>query len=395
MVKVAIITPVYYPEIGGGALASYLIVNLLAKVKDLELTVLTGVRNPTKVKGVNYYYDPLLKIINKRFIPPSLLFERYENILNKHEVVYILYAFPLIPVAKKLNKRVIVHLHDYRPISPSATVLARSDNLSSLRLLIEEFRVNLLQRKGFTNTARSIPNIAYTKLIREWVSMSDVILTASKRHAEIISKHMSECKNNIRVVYNPIPPIPSIRKKLNPTPTFLYVGGDDYIKGFHVLVKSIKQIIKRHPEVRFILAGYYGKKALKALPRDGRIEVRGKVSHEQILRFHEEAWALIFPSIAEEPCPYAVLEALMMGTLPLASSVGGVPEIIEGTYAQQFLLPPGRYDKLTDAIEVVISCKKDYLERYLVPKLLDDFRTIYRHKFSEQKILKTLLSILS
>ena len=85
VVQVLVITPVYYPEVGGGALATYLITGLLARTGQLRLTVLTGVRNPERVNGVNYIYDPLIKLINKRHFLPSLLAKRYRKILKEHD----------------------------------------------------------------------------------------------------------------------------------------------------------------------------------------------------------------------------------------------------------------------------------------------------------------------
>jgi len=32
------------------------------------------------------------------------------------------------------------------------------------------------------------------------------------------------------------------RKELDDIPTFLYVGGDSYVKGFHILLKAVKEV---------------------------------------------------------------------------------------------------------------------------------------------------------
>ena len=147
MVKVLAILPTYYPEVGGSALASHCIIDLLAKANDLNVTVLTGTQNPQKVRGVKYYYDPLIKTIDKWCLPQSSLSRRYQSILERHDVVYIAHAYPLIPVAKKFGKKTIIHLHDYRPISPCAAVLAGSGVSSNFDLLKDGFVVNLMQKK--------------------------------------------------------------------------------------------------------------------------------------------------------------------------------------------------------------------------------------------------------
>jgi glycosyltransferase involved in cell wall biosynthesis len=48
------------------------------------------------------------------------------------------------------------------------------------------------------------------------------------------------------------------------------------------------------------------------------------------------AWALLFPSCWEEPLPYAVYEALLMGVPVVAFSIGGQAELISQTPSAQF-----------------------------------------------------------
>jgi len=64
------------------------------------------------------------------------------------------------------------------------------------------------------------------------------------------------------------------------------------------------------------------------------IQLLRRVEHSKVAELHKKAWALIFPSICEEPLPYAIVEAMALGTLPIVSEVGGVPEIIRETPAE-------------------------------------------------------------
>jgi len=95
----------------------YLIVKLLSESRRTNLTVLTGTRNPEVVPGVRFIVDSLVKLIEKRLSVPSIVELRYGRLTEKHDAVYAIYAYPFIPVAKKLSKKAIVHLHDYRPVS--------------------------------------------------------------------------------------------------------------------------------------------------------------------------------------------------------------------------------------------------------------------------------------
>jgi glycosyltransferase involved in cell wall biosynthesis len=71
-----------------------------------------------------------------------------------------------------------------------------------------------------------------------------------------------------------------------------------------------------------------------------------RLPHEKYLKLHENAWGLLFPSICEEPLPYAIVESSLLSTIPIASKVGGIPEIVEGTVAERFLFEPGNVKNL-------------------------------------------------
>ncbi|MEM4619570.1 MAG: glycosyltransferase family 4 protein [Desulfurococcaceae archaeon] len=391
VIKVLVVTPVYHPEVGGGALATYLITDLLARTGQLRLTVLTGAKNPKIVSGVKYIYDPLMKLINKHYFPPSLLAKRYQKILREHDIIYVVYAFPFIPLGKAYGKKVIVHLHDYRPISLNGVVLAGARGSNSFSLLMDSFIVKLIQKSGIADLAKNVLNIPYTLQVRGWVSMADTILAVSKRHAEILSKYMPECKGKIKVLYNPLPKFPKFEKRLENVPTFLYCGGDSYIKGFHILIKALKIIgEKKHTRIKFVLTGKYSQKSLNIINKLKKrynldIKALGIVEYNDLMRLNSKSWALLFPSIWEEPLPYAIIESLIIGTIPIASKVGGVTEIIESTRARDFLFNPWRFDELVQKIEIIMSYDRDNLEKKLSLELACEFQNIY-NKFCNQKL---------
>jgi len=87
----------------------------------------------------------------------------------------------------------------------------------------------------------------------------------------------------------------------------------------------------------------------------------GNVRYEELFRLHSNVIALIFPSIWEEPLPYAVIESMLCGTIPIASRVGGIPEIVEGTYAENMLFKPGDASGLVEKIDELLLLSKEEL----------------------------------
>jgi glycosyltransferase involved in cell wall biosynthesis len=264
------------------------------------------------------------------------------------------FAFPVIPYAKKMGKAVVVHLHDYIPVSYTATVLAPYEEH---RHRITRDDIALECMKG-TKHCMAVNLLWWLpRLARKWITQADKIICVSKRQAEIISDLAPELGSKIGVIYNPPPPElvrarPS--KDLNDTPTYLYVGGDGHVKGFYILLRIAKELEKKKIKTGLILAGDYDSENLRILENFNtrskyvKAIVVGKVIHEELISLHNKSWALFFPSICEETLGYAVVEASLLGTIPVASRVGGVAEILSDTLISNFMFAP---NNVAEAVE--------------------------------------------
>jgi len=355
----------FWPEGGGGTLATYLITELLATCGDFRVTVITGTHNPNKINGVSFIVDKAFRIPNKPmrwfyFLRPSVK-KRYRSLMKKFDIIYIPYGYPLIPLAKELDKRVIVHLHDYQPIAYNSTIIHNQRNGlvydTKAELTYELFEHGSIKRA----IGGSLLASAITMLCKAWVNKADTIICVSLRQAEIISNRAPELAHKIRVVYNPLPKTPPIRKKVEDS-AFLYLGGDSYVKGFYVFLEGSQKFLKRNPKTSFILAGSYRYSSSRMISKFGKsYNLLGYVSHEEVSKLYSRSLALLFPSICEEPLPYAVIEGMLAKTIPIASRVGGVPEIVEGTYAEKMMFTPGDSNEMADKMEGLLSLSKDQL----------------------------------
>jgi hypothetical protein len=118
MPSILVVTERYWPDGGGGELATHLIINILRK--KFNMVVVTGTRSTSKASGVEYIYEPLLSKREKPMLWMNTLRlinnQRFQKLLDESDIVYIpRFAFPIVPFAKKLGKKVVVHLHGYIP----------------------------------------------------------------------------------------------------------------------------------------------------------------------------------------------------------------------------------------------------------------------------------------
>jgi glycosyltransferase involved in cell wall biosynthesis len=171
-----------------------------------------------------------------------------------------------------------------------------------------------------------------------------------------------ELANKIKVVYNPLPEVPYVEEK-SEHPMFAYSGGGSYIKGFHVFMQGAFKILGRWSSVKFMLAGGlrgFRRKHEELVERlndafTGKFRLLGRLPYKDVLRLYSRSHAVLAPSLYEEPLPYVVMEAMAMGTLPIASRVGGIPEIVGGTHAEKMLFEVGNVDDFVDKMESVLA----------------------------------------
>lgn len=230
------------------------------------------------------------------------------------------------------------------------------------------------------------------RFCESWLSKADELICVSNKQREIMEPAMTNLAGKLRVVYNPIPGIEVAEKNLG-QPAFIYVGGDKRIKGFPFFLDASQKVLNQGFKVNFLLTGHYMNNTQLLITKlnrkfSGLYTYLGFISHKEVLRLNSLSSALIFPSILEEPLPYAVVESMIGGTIPIASSVGGVPEIVRGTYAENMLCTPNDSEEIVDRIRSVLSLSREQLGDISVK-----LRESTLQRFDNEQIKRQLLNI--
>ncbi|MEM3490007.1 MAG: glycosyltransferase family 4 protein [Nitrososphaerota archaeon] len=364
--KVVVVSERWWPDGSGGVLASHLIARLLRDA-GFKLMVVHGTRAPVRLNGVRYVYSVLLNVRDKHrlWLNCSILAREhwFLRLIGDSDVVYIpRYCYPLIPVAKRFGKRVMVHLHDYQPISYNSVVFSEQ----TMRSRVNAISFEILEHGSIARTLLAGFTYPMNRLCRMWLREADGIICVSRRQAEIIGNRALELARKLRVIYNPLLDMHTIKKSLG-NPTFLYLGGDSYVKGFRIFLRASHEVLKRNLNVRFLLAGGFkdvNRLIIEKLNMrlNGVYNLLGYLKHEEVSKLYSTSYALLFPSICEEPFPYAVMESMAVGTLPIASRVGGVPEILDGTLVEGMMCEPGDVNGFAERMEYVLSMDKEQLK---------------------------------
>jgi glycosyltransferase involved in cell wall biosynthesis len=368
MTSILTVSEIFWPEGGGAEKATYLILKLLAQ-QGFTITVVTGTDSPAIIPGVKYYVSRYLRNSNRltRWTLAGLLATSHAfiKLMKEHDILYIpSAAYPLIPIAKKAGLRVVIHLHNYMPVRYSGVKYFFEPDVINLfkELRLAVFHEFHVQKKLLRTLLTPLSLIGYA-LSKGWLTAGDKLICVSKRQAELVSKNHPRLASKIEVIYNP-PPTElmtiKVRKNLKSTPTFLYIGGDSYIKGFYVFLCASAKFLSKGNNAEFILTDWFhdkSKSIIKSLNKEfnNAYKLTGRLRWEKLLEIHSKIHCLIFPSIHEEPLPYAVMESMLAGTIPIASKIGGIPEMVRGTFAERTLFEAGDADELESKMESVIK----------------------------------------
>jgi glycosyltransferase involved in cell wall biosynthesis len=388
--KLLVLSELYWPERGGAELATHLILKILRK--KFDVTVVTGTACPERLSSVNYFYSKLLDAPNKvqlwRNLGVLSNTPWFVSLVRNSDVVYIpRCSYPVIPLAKRFNKRVIVHVHNYQLITYCSLVLNGDCNPGFIGELRHSAQFEVLENRSSAKAFLSSFMSPLNKFVKYWNLEADKIICVSNRQREIIGAALPELSSKLTVIRNPLSEVPLIGNKPQ-APLLMYLGGDSYIKGFNVFLQASKNIISRNADLNFLLLGRYTRDSKSLIGTHKEYWNLGYVSKKDVWNLYSKSRALFFPSITEEPLPYAVVESMLCGTIPIGSMVGGVPEIVKGTQAERMMFPPGDVESSVQRIEEVLSLSKETLIDIGV-----DLRKNILQKFDPEKIAEQLLEV--
>jgi len=391
--RIVVFSKLFWPEGGGAELATYTIIRDILS-RHFDVTVVSGTKRPSPgvLECCRYVH---WSVLESRYKPVEWLkaFSNHQALKKLVDVADVVYmpSHTLIPLAiiikrVKPGAKVIIHLHNYQPLAFTSVLLAGRKPDPTTDILVE-----LGESSGLSRAVASGIGHYINILNKIALHYADRVICVSRRQCELVEKYIPEMRGRTTVVYNPLPPMPDIEKDPDETPTILYVGGGSYIKGFHIAMKTLAEILAKHNCRAYITYGRSTRpeqvRLLEKLSKrfNGRLRALGKLPYEELLKLYSRAWALIFPSINDEVFGYVVLEAVATGTIPVAFRVGGVPEIVEGTPAERFLCEPNDVECLVKNVESILALSMEELID-ISTRLQEEVRRKFNSNTFEERI---------
>ncbi|KKP87725.1 MAG: Glycosyltransferase [Berkelbacteria bacterium GW2011_GWA2_35_9] len=204
----------------------------------------------------------------------------------------------------------VVHIHSLTE-QLLITTIAKKLKLKVIWTIHGELDLgrNIWLKKIFATTARQV----------------DQIICVTKNTQDQVKNYCPDA--NTAVVYNGVElPKHIYEKKFNLPITIGFVGRLSAEKNFSYFVQLIEGLWAKNIEVKIQIAGNKIDKQYDKFLANRRVKFCGYL--ENMDQFYNQIDWLIFPS-PSEGCPYALLEAMANGVIPVVSLIKPLLEIIE------------------------------------------------------------------
>ncbi len=206
-----------------------------------------------------------------------------------------------------------------------------------------------------TPPRRNVPGYDRSIDAAVWRAVKLVIVNAQAIAVALRSQHNMP-PALARTIYNGLSDT-AYHGRSRTTWTIGFVARLDKAKGVMVLLDAFQELAPKWPELRLKLVGQGDASTtlaarIRELGLEARVEASG-YSEGDIQRTLESFRIYAFPSF-HEGLPYSILEAMRAGCTIVASSVGGIPEVLRDG-CDGVLVPPRDAAALAKAIDRLLS----------------------------------------
>jgi glycosyltransferase involved in cell wall biosynthesis len=175
--------------------------------------------------------------------------------------------------------------------------------------------------------------------------------------------------------------------------TLLYMGRLMRAKGLLETVQGLALALAQGVAARLVVAGDGPdlqplRQAVRELRLEREVFFAGPAHGERKLKLFAEADVFLLPTYHREGLPYALLEAMAAGVVPIVTRVAAIPDVVaEGIHG--LFVPPRDPEAIAQALAALAAdrarlarmsaaCRERVSACYSIERLVDDFAALYR-----------------
>lgn len=211
-------------------------------------------------------------------------------------------------------------------------------------------------RSGCVGLAHWARDRVRYELLRRAVERADRVVTVS----DAMRTDLLHAGIDATVIPPPVaPPATGYIRAPDGPPVFLYAGRLSDEKGVPLLLHTFARLAREIPEIRLRIAGRGAEEdRLHRLCRDlgisSSVDFLGWLSPSELEEQLRTVRACVVPSLWAEPLGLIAVEAILHGTPVIASSAGGLGEVVEPGVTG-LLFPNNDAEALTDCLRAVAT----------------------------------------
>ncbi|HEV8515444.1 MAG TPA: glycosyltransferase family 4 protein [Cyclobacteriaceae bacterium] len=318
------------------------------------------------------------------------------------DVIHVHNFLPLISpsvfsLAKKLDIPIILTLHNYRLICPSATLFFRGKIYEKSIHSIFPFDAiwKGVYRNSRIQTAIVVIMIAINNSLGTWKSkVSGYIALTRFAKEKFVDSSISILESKIFIKPNFV--ADSGKGNLVRENFFLFIGRLTPEKGIETLIKAV-DIYKF--KLVIIGDGPMKKMVEDAAVNNSSVTYLGLQPRLTVIDYLKRCRALLFPSIWYEGFPVTILEAFSTSTPVIASNLGSMKEIIQDKVNGLHFKPGDELDLISKiisisenkdlALSMSSNARMSYEENYTPSKNYEQLERIYKSVISKGMILES------
>ncbi|ASJ09863.1 glycosyl transferase [Thermococcus sp. P6] len=340
--RIALVSDWYYPKIGGVASHMH---NLALKLREggHEVAIVTNDRETGKEKELEERGIELVKVPG--IMAPLLDVNASYSLKSSRELNVFLKDFDVV--------------HSHHAFTPLALKAVKAGRSMGKATLLTTHSIS------FAHDSRLWEALGLTiPLFNSYLRYPHRIIAVSKA-ARAFIEHFTE--GPISIIPNgvddgrftPARDKEEIKAKFGVSgDVVLYVSRMSYRKGPHVLLNAFSSI----DGATLVMVGSgdmlpFLKMQAKFLGIEDRVIFTGYLDDEELPEVFRMADVFVLPSTTAEAFGIVVLEAMASGVPVVATSVGGIPEVVRENEAG-LLVPPGNEFELGKAIRKLLEDEK-------------------------------------